>query len=197
MNLTTRYDATSKRVFTLPEYLLFVGDDGAGGNYSALSWEELPEVILPYDSAPDTLKHIKRVNQLLGEAAQELIRRGIVHDDSKLQSPEKEVFDEYTPKLAGSTYGTPEYFEQLKGMKPALDHHYAVCSHHPEHYSDGIQGMDLYDLLELVLDWKAASERHTNGNILKSLEQQRTRFFIGDQLMAIIENHVQRYLLPQ
>ena len=61
---------------------------------------------MSYDSKADTLLHIKRVAQLLTEAAAELIRRANVHDNSKLESPEKEFFDEYTPKLAGSTYGS-------------------------------------------------------------------------------------------
>lgn len=37
-----------------------------------------------YDSKTDTLLHIKRVAQLLTEAAAELIRRANCHDDSKL-----------------------------------------------------------------------------------------------------------------
>jgi len=57
------------------------------------------EVIQPYDSTVDTLKHIKRVSQLLNEAASELLRRANVHDDSKLHSPEKELFDKFTPLL--------------------------------------------------------------------------------------------------
>ena len=48
-----------------------------------------------YDSKADTLLHIKRVNELLGLAAMELIMRGQVHDNSKLLSPEKELFDEF------------------------------------------------------------------------------------------------------
>jgi len=39
-----------------------------------------------------------------------------------------------TPKLAGSTYGSEEYKAFLGQMKPALDHHYAVNDHHPEHF---------------------------------------------------------------
>ena len=54
---------------------------------------------MEYDSSKDTLLHIKRVNELLISASQELLNRGIKHDDSKLKQPEKELFDEYTPKL--------------------------------------------------------------------------------------------------
>jgi hypothetical protein len=145
-----------------------------------------------YDSKSDTLLHIKRVSQLLTEAAAELIRRANVHDNSKLLSPEKELFDEFTPKLAGCTYGSDQYKEYLKELKVALDHHYAANSHHPEHYQSGVNGMDLFDLIEMFFDWKAASERHYDGNIYKSIAINKTRFALSDQLVSILENTSQR-----
>lgn len=141
-----------------------------------------------YDSKVDTLLHIKRVNQLLTEAASELIRRANVHDNSKLQSPEKELFDEYTPKLKDCTYGSDEYKGYLKELKVALDHHYANNSHHPEHYKNGVNGFDLFDLIEMFFDWKAATERHIDGNILKSIEINKGRFQLSDQLCDIFTN---------
>ncbi len=141
-----------------------------------------------YDSKTDTLLHIKRVAQLLTEAASELIRRANVHDNSKLESPEKEFFDEYTPKLAGSTYGSDEYKEFLKKLKVGLDHHYKNNSHHPEHYENGINGFDLFDLIEMFFDWKAAGERHNNGNIYKSIEVNKDRFVLSDQVVSILKN---------
>ena len=145
-----------------------------------------------YDSTVDTLRHIKRVNELLGLAAIELIRRGNVHDNSKLESPEKEMFDEYTPKLKGSTYGSPEYKELLNGLGVALEHHYLNNSHHPEHYTKGINGFDLFDLLEMFLDWKAASERHIHGDIIRSITINKDRFNMSDQLHDILINTAMR-----
>lgn len=141
-----------------------------------------------YDSTNDTLDHIRRVQQLLGQATAELHHRADKHDLSKLRSPEKELFDEYTPKLKDSTYGSLEYKMFLKGLKPALDHHYANNSHHPEHFPNGISGMNLYDLLEMFLDWKAATERHANGNIFKSIEINKERFGISQQICDIFRN---------
>lgn len=145
-----------------------------------------------YDSTKDTLLHIKRVSQLLTEAASELIRRANIHDNSKLESPEKEYFDEYTPKLAGSTYGSDEYKSFLKELKVALDHHYAHNSHHPEHYENGINGFDLFDLIEMFFDWKAATERHNDGNIYKSIKINKDRFKISEQLESILSNTAKR-----
>src|SRR5690554_5601693 len=99
-----------------------------------------------YDSKADMLTHIKRVAELLTEAASELMHRANNHDNSKLAPPEKEVFDEFTPKLKGCTYGSDEYKCYLKGLKFALEHHYACNSHHPEYYENGVNGFDLFDL---------------------------------------------------
>ena len=59
-----------------------------------------------YDSTADTLKHSRRVGELIGQAIKELINRSTSHDLSKTEPPEKAIFDEYTPKLKGSTYGS-------------------------------------------------------------------------------------------
>lgn len=144
---------------------------------------------MSYDSSKDTLAHIRRVNHLLLDFCMDLMRRAQVHDNSKLLPPEKEIFDEYTPLLAGSTYGTPEYTELLKGLGKALEHHYMNNSHHPEHYPiGGVSDMTLMDVVEMFFDWKAASERHNSGDIMKSIEHNKKRFGIDDQLASIFEN---------
>lgn len=148
---------------------------------------------MSYDSTADTLRHIRRVQALLGASARELIARGEVHDDSKLGPKEKPFFDVATPKLKTLTYGSDEYKASLADLGQGLMHHYAVNSHHPEHYPDGVSGMDLFDVLEMLLDWKAASERTAGGNIAKSLDVSFDRFKIEPQLAAIIRNTVMGY----
>lgn len=135
-----------------------------------------------------TFRHIERVRNLLNQMAIDLLKRGEAHDQSKLESPEVELFTEYTPKLAATTYGSPEYDGYKKSMGPALEHHYAKNSHHPEHWPNGINDMNLLDLLEMFCDWKAAGERHNNGNILKSIEVNANRFGISPQLVEIFQN---------
>jgi hypothetical protein len=147
-----------------------------------------------YDSSLDTLSHIKRTGSLLHKMILELLARIDNHDSSKLRIPEKAIFDEFTPKLKDSTYGSEEYNNFLKEMKKALDNHYANNSHHPEFYKNGINGMDLIDLLEMICDWKAASERHTDGNIYDSIKINKKRFNISDQLEQIFVNTLKRYL---
>jgi len=193
----------------------------------------------------DTFRHIERVRNLLNACVVEIMRRGELHDQSKLDHPEVEVFTEFTPKLAGSTYGSDEYKSFLKAMGPALDHHYANNRHHPEffpwhcavcnrQYSNaeyeeapqgpndtgwrycpvcsgpglvyetqlmhkpqlGINGMNLIDILEMLVDWKAAGERHANGCIRKSIDINAKRFNLSPQLEMILHNTAD-LLFPQ
>lgn len=141
-----------------------------------------------YDSRPDTMAHIERVQELLCGVSGRLIERANIHDASKVRSPEKEVFDEYTPKLKNLTYGSDEYKIALEGLGVALEHHYANNSHHPQHFLNGVNGMSLFDIMEMFVDWKAAGERHADGNFSESLRINKERFEISDQLADIFEN---------
>lgn len=60
--------------------------------------------------------------------------------------------------------------------------------HFPEYYQNGIDGMSLLDLVEMFVDWKAASERHASGNVEKSIQINSKRFGMSPQLAAIFEN---------
>ena len=135
-----------------------------------------------------TWRHIWRVRELLNNCIKTLIDRGHNHDQSKLDTPEVEAFTEFTPKLAASTYNGKEYNEFKEAMKPALDHHYAHNRHHPEHFKDGVNDMNLIDVLEMMCDWKAAGERHNDGNIRRSIEINANRFGLSPQLVNILEN---------
>lgn len=81
----------------------------------------------------ETCQHIQKVQEMLHKFIRELLDRGEKHDQSKLETPEVEAFTEFTPKLAGSTYGSQEYNDFKKAMGPALVHHYAKNRHHPEY----------------------------------------------------------------
>ena len=136
----------------------------------------------------DTTKHIENVRKFIRIFTDKLTTRGVEHDRLKLESPEVEIFTEYTPKLATATYGSEEYNEFLKEMNVALQHHYAHYRHHPEHFSKGINDMNLIDIVEMLCDWKAASLRHHDGNLLKSIEINAQRFGYDDQLKQIFIN---------
>lgn len=156
-----------------------------------------------YDSRPDTYEHINKVQLYLTQVITMLLWRGLQHDKSKLFYPEVEAFNRMTPILSTLTYGTEEYKQSCRELGPALHHHYAMNSHHPEHNENGIAGMSLQDLIEMVCDWKAASERMnpkveaTSGeregetaSLLDSLDHNAERFKIDPQLKSIIANTI-------
>jgi hypothetical protein len=155
------------------------------------TWSE--ERTMSYDSTADTLKHSQRVGELMVQTIRELLDRSVCHDRSKTEDPELATFNEFTPKLKDSTYGSDEYKGYLTEMKVGLDHHYGANRHHPEHFEDGIGGMTLVDLVEMLADWRAATERHADGSLVNSLKIQKERFGISDQLDAILWNTARHF----
>lgn len=146
------------------------------------------------DSRIETYRHIQEVQRLMTWAVGNLLRRMQEHDQSKLVSLEVEAFDEFTEKLRSSTYGSPEYEEFRRAMKPSLDHHYAHNRHHPEYHRQGIKGMTLLDLVEMLCDWMAAVKRHSDGDISKSIEINQKRFGYSDELKQILVNTVEEMI---
>jgi len=138
-----------------------------------------------------TLRHIETVRNYLNLMIRELLFRGEHHDQSKLEAPEARLFDEHTAKLRTLTYGTPEYEESLRALEPALLHHYANNRHHPQHFRNGIEDMTIIDLVEMLCDWKASSLRQQDGNILLSLEENKERFHICEQLYSVMKNTIE------
>ncbi len=149
---------------------------------------------MTYDSRSDTHEHIGQVRGLLLGVAADLTERAHRHDASKLESPEVETFDEFTPKLRESTYGSDEYKSFLKGMGEGLKHHYAENDHHPEHFDCGIREMNLIQLTEMLCDWIAATRRHSDGDIHRSIDQNAERFGYGEEIHRLLHDTVDAIL---
>lgn len=147
-----------------------------------------PETLTVAECNVETQKHIENVRKFIRIMTDQLTQRGVDHDASKLTDPEVDLFAKYTKKLATLAYGTDEYTESLAALKPALDHHYAINRHHPEHFINGIDDMNLIDIVEMLCDWKAATMRMNDGNLLKSIEINAERFGIDGQLKQILIN---------
>jgi hypothetical protein len=141
-----------------------------------------------YDSKNDTLKHIKKVRSYLLYIERRLYSIGLKHDNSKLEEPEKRIFDEFTPKLKNITYGSNEYKSYLNQMQEGLKHHYEWNTHHPEYFKNGIRDMNLIDIIEMFCDWTAATKRHNDGDIYKSIKLNKNRFKYDDLLESIFKN---------
>jgi hypothetical protein len=139
----------------------------------------------------DTIGHIDLVAESMHNIASRIRVRAAQHDRSKFSAIEAGIYEHVVPKLKTLEYGSDAYKETIKELGPALAHHYENNSHHPEHYPDGINDMDLLDLMEMLCDWKAAASR-PGGDISKSLVINKKRFGIDDQLYKIIDNTARR-----
>lgn len=151
-----------------------------------------------YDSRLETLRHIDRVQYFVSLARMNLINRAAKHDTSKLLSPEVEAFDIATPKLSELEYGSEGYIQSLRDLGPALEHHYEYNDHHPQHFGNGVRGMSLMALIEMLCDWRAASERvkqrTDDPEKIKTFEDglkyNQERFGYSDELAEILRNTV-------
>lgn len=58
-------------------------------------------------------------------------------------------------------------------------------------HTSSINNMNLFDILEMFIDWNAAVRRHKDGAILRSIEVNQKRFAISPQLVEIFRNTVE------
>lgn len=146
-----------------------------------------------YDKADykfEVIKHNGMVRDFISIILCELLDRASKHDTSKLVDPELSLFSKNYHNLKSYEYASKEYFDCLVKLKPAIETHHGANRHHPEHFKDGISGMNLIDLIEMVCDWKAATLITKNGDIFSSLDKNRERFNFGTELYSILKNTV-------
>lgn len=178
---------SSKEIFEIAVHAKIYTPDGQLTEPYRTSDE--PTKTNSYDSKADTLEHIQHVRNGIGFAISELVYRSQIHDDTKLGPEEKEVFDRVTPKLKGLTYGSEEYKASLAEMGSALTHHHTSHRHHPEYFGDdGFRGMNMIDILEMIIDWHASTKRHADGDIRKSIEINQKRFGYSDDVKVLLHN---------
>jgi len=139
-----------------------------------------------------TIQHISNVNKVINVIVDKLVERGEKHDLSRLESPEVEVFGKNANKKIISDQNSPEYYRYVDRLKNALIHHQEHNRHHPEFFDNGIDGMNLIDLLEMFCDWRASCVKHGDEDIeiLRRIEVNKKRFNISDQLTNVFKNTI-------
>lgn len=147
---------------------------------------------MPSDYITDLVDHKHRVAHRILAMASDLFRRAAIHDNSKFAPEEFDAYQQAFPELQKYAYGTPEFKAALAKIQPAIQHHYQANDHHPEHFAGGITQMTLVQLVEMLCDWMAASER-SQTDFLRGLELNKERFGIDDQLYAVLLNTVRWY----
>lgn len=132
--------------------------------------------------------HQNLVRRRMGGVARNIYNRGEHHDESKFEEPE------YTGFSQGSQFkgkfGTEEYEEGKRKIKDTLTVHYANNDHHPEHFPDGICGMSLMSLTEMLVDWMCANQTDRKMKGEELIEIMDKKYNLGPQLKSIMKNTI-------
>jgi len=134
------------------------------------------------------LKHKEQIAVLLAKFAAELTYRSAVHDNSKFSPDEFDVHSDNVNHFNKYLFDTKEEKELKERLMPAGILHRKRNRHHPEHFEDGIDGMNLIDILEMLCDWKSASTRVSGDSLRKGLPILKNKYNISPQLLKILEN---------
>ena len=129
--------------------------------------------------------HIHEVRGHLNTLRDEMYAAGLAHDWSKAEPEEEALF---IPVELRFPYGTDEYEAVKASVSGAVEHHYAKNRHHPEHHDEGVKGMTLVDVCEMFCDWLAATKRCEKDNIHASIDYNKKRFKMSDELVSILHN---------
>jgi hypothetical protein len=97
-------------------------------------------------------RHLMFVRLALKAVEQDLERRGLVHDASKMLDDEFAGFTRINAAARVHRFGSPEYADGMERERAVIDLHFSRNSHHPERPA----AMDFLDVIEMVCDWWGA-----------------------------------------
>lgn len=142
--------------------------------------------------------HRYYVNFFLSKIVQEIFLRAHLHDVSKYS-------DNEFPGFKGAIYyvrgpwgreNIPNIVKEK--LRSSIEEHHKVNDHHPEFHPAGMEDMDLIQLLEMAVDWRAAMIRHGNHDIDENIQIGKERFGYPDFFAKILANtlkKIQKYEL--
>lgn len=133
----------------------------------------------------------------MSSLSREVMSRGNEHDQSKYGPEEFPHYAAAIDDFEKHPYGSEGYYKAKEALGPSVVHHYANNRHHPEHFENGIEGMNLIDLVEMLVDWKSATQNHPEnpGDLAKSMRILGEKYKISPQLHQIIYNTARDFSL--
>jgi hypothetical protein len=134
------------------------------------------------------VKHKESIAIWLAKFCAELAYRNATHDNSKYSEEEFGIQAACVDDFEKYEFNSPEELKLREKLLPGTTIHRKRNRHHPEHFENGIDGMNLIDLLEMIGDWKSASERVKGDSLRKSVPILKEKYNISPQLLKIIEN---------
>lgn len=110
-------------------------------------------------------RHIRFVQLALTLVTQEIERRALVHDASKMLDDEFAGFARINAAARINKFGSPEYADSMKRERGTIDQHFARNPHHPEYHTENDSGgvpMSFLDVIEMVCDWWGARKGYSD-----------------------------------
>lgn len=136
------------------------------------------------------IAHRDAVRLNMQRLTHEIERRALAHDLTKLSLDELGGFVRINRAARQHPYGSDEYrdsMEREKGEGGCITLHYARNSHHPEHHAQPAD-MGFLDVMEMVLDWKAAADTYGKQTLRESLPVHKDRFrFTTEQWWLVMQ----------
>ena len=139
------------------------------------------------------IRHKNNIKANLGSLSAELLKRAELHDQSKLSPDELPGFIEIHNIAREHPIGSKEYEAAMRSAT-CIQEHFSNNSHHPE-YHNCVSDMGLLDIIEMVLDWKAAADTYGMKTLRESLDYQLSRHGFTDEQWWLI-NQIVRWVDP-
>ena len=139
------------------------------------------------------LKHKEEITQLMSKFAAEISYRSGIHDNSKFSPEEFDVYSSNVQDFNKYDFDSEEEKRLRERVYPAAKAHQKRNRHHPEHFKNGIDDMNLIDLLEMICDWKSASSRAPGDSLRKGLPILKEKYKISPQLYQILTNTIKDF----
>ena len=130
------------------------------------------------------LRHIMTVQALLRRFARQLLNRADNHDLSKLAPDELGGMIEIDSIADKFRLNSPEYMAALSGT--AIKLHRSRYSHHPEYHLNGVEDMNIFDLVEMVCDWKVANQLRGHPEWKKSVGMMAERLSLSSEYVLLV-----------
>lgn len=137
-------------------------------------------------------KHKLNVSKRIQRFISLLQSRSINHDNSKLMEPEYSLWCamDQEPRYK---YGTPEYEDKLRRFRKVFELHYKANRHHPEHHLNGVNDMNLIDLIEMLCDFISYKDNITYTEASTMLDKQADRFGFSEEIRTLLMNTLKDY----
>jgi hypothetical protein len=139
----------------------------------------------------DLAQHKGWVNKYIVKVVHLLRERADGHDDDKYKDPLKRIYSKNFDALCKTTFRSPEYNKIVgsEEFQEAFKIHTKNNRHHPQHFENGVEDMNLIDIIEMLCDWKAASDRTGRKQSVKEgMELNYEKYHIDGIARKWIEN---------